>query len=128
MKTKAIDILEKLINTGEIYLTKSDVVDMALNDKNSKVEKYAYARQRLRDEQLQKAPQALQSLKEALLEEIAKTKADTYLLGCNKHWSDDSSGTCTCDENESAANRFYEEAKEDMTKAINQFFSGSGEL
>lgn len=44
-------------------------------------------------------------------------KADTNLLGCEKHWSD-GNGPCTCDENERTANRFYAQAKDDIKRQL----------
>ena len=49
---------------------------------------------------------------------VDNLKPDTNLLGCDKHWSDDSGGTCTCDENERTAIRFYEKAKDDIKSKL----------
>lgn len=54
---------------------------------------------------------------QTLLSRLNGLKADTYLLGCEKHWSD-GSGPCTCDENERTAKRFYAQAIDDCIKVI----------
>lgn len=71
--------------------------------------------------------EATERLYKALTEAVADLKPDTHLLGCNKHWSDDSGGTCTCDENERTANRFYEKAKDDMRAKLDKLFGKESE-
>jgi len=54
----------------------------------------------------------------AELEGKLPEKPDTYLLGCEKHWSDDSNATCTCDENERVATRYFKEATNHIRATI----------
>lgn len=67
--------------------------------------------------------QAQKALYEDLMAIVDNLKPDTYLLGCRKHWSDDSSATCTCDENEATANQFFNKAKAEIRTKLAQYFN-----
>jgi hypothetical protein len=51
-------------------------------------------------------------------EAIKAIEPSPYLLGCEKHWSDDSSGTCTCDSNKSSFRTGANETKEELEQII----------
>ena len=68
-----------------------------------------------------------QQLHQALLLGLEEMKPDTYLLGCEKHWSDDYGAKCTCDENERTAIDFFNQAKTQATQLINKVFNKAGE-
>lgn len=76
------EVLEKLINTGIIFLTKDNVVEQALLGKESSVEKYAYARKRLRDEQRTEVPK----IKKAILSKYISKKEVLGLIKSQPTW------------------------------------------
>lgn len=62
--------------------------------------------------------QALQAICLLNEEAIKAIEPSPYLLGCEKHWSDDSSGTCTCDSNKSSFRTGANETKQELKQII----------
>lgn len=57
---------------------------------------------------------------------IENTKTDETLLGCPKHWSDDSSAICTCDEQESAVKGGQSRLREAQRTKLDQLSKEKG--
>jgi hypothetical protein len=72
------------------------------------------------DEEAMYADIVISTIVESIKADLGGLKPDSEFLGCGKHWSADSGGACTCDENKRTYNFAHSRALAQVTTLLNK--------